>query len=212
MVGTDREVTFTVGQVVVHGSLRLPPGATTSGRPAAVLIAGSGPTDRNGNNPGVPGDIGTLSSIADLLATDGVASLRYDKVTTGATGLGPFASNLPSLGYSDFVAEAQGALMFLASQPGVDRTRLMFIGHSEGALIALSAIDAPMVGQPKVAGVALLEGQGSRYLDLLTRQISASIPPAVTAGQLTSSAGKSLLAERTVDRRFDAALDWRVPV
>jgi hypothetical protein len=119
-VGTDQEVTFTAGGVTVHGSLRLPLDAT--GPVPAAVLAGSGPTDRNGNTPLVPGTIGTLSSLADVLAGDGVASLRYDKLGTGATGLAPYAANLAAIGYSDFVDEARAALLFLARRPGVDTT------------------------------------------------------------------------------------------
>jgi hypothetical protein len=99
MVGSDQDITFTAGQVTVHGSLRMPPHASAP-VPAAVLLAGSGPTDRNGNTPALPGSIDTLRSLADVLATDGVASVRYDKLSTGATGLGPFASDPSSIGYT----------------------------------------------------------------------------------------------------------------
>jgi len=117
--GTDQEITFTAGQITVHGSLRLPRDARTP-VPAAVLLAGSGPTDRDGNTPAVPGSIDTLRSLADMLAMNGVASVRYDKLSTGATGLGPFASDPSSIGYSDFTDEASAALGFLAARTDID--------------------------------------------------------------------------------------------
>jgi len=185
-VGTDQEITFTAGQVTVHGSLRLPPNAATP-VPAAVLLAGSGPTDRNGNTPAVPGAIDTLRSLADVLATLGVASIRYDKLSTGATGLGPYASDPASIGYRDFVDEARGALGFLAARTDVDAGHLMILGHSEGALIALSVATDPAPGQPRVAGIGLLESLGSRYLDLMSSQLTGTLPALVAAGRVSAS-------------------------
>src|SRR5664279_3800326 len=189
--GTDQEVTFTARAVTVHGSLRMPSTATGS-VPAAVLLAGSGPTDRNGNSQAVQGDIGTLSSLADVLAEDGVASLRYDKLSSGATGLGPYTiGNLADIGYTDFTDEARAALQYLAGQPGVDTGRLLLIGHSEGALIALPIAAGPASGQPAVAGIGLLEAPGSRYLDLISGQLDEALPQLVAAGRLNADEAAS---------------------
>ena len=76
--GAEREVTFSgPGGITLRGTLQLPDGA--KGKvPAALLLAGSGPTDRNGNQPpALVTDL--LKQIADRLATEGWASLRYDK-------------------------------------------------------------------------------------------------------------------------------------
>lgn len=97
-----------------------------------LLIAGSGPTDRNGNSPLLPGPVDTLKTVADWLSADGAASLRYDKLGSGQTGLGRFATNPGAIGIAPFEQEAVAALNFLADQRGVDRSRLSVIGHSEG--------------------------------------------------------------------------------
>ncbi len=70
--------------------------------PAVLLIAGSGPTDRNGNSSVELGPINTLKTLADWLSLDGVASLRYDKLGSGETGLGPFAKRIDSIGVKPF--------------------------------------------------------------------------------------------------------------
>ena len=184
--GTDQEITFTAGQITVHGSLRLPRDARTP-VPAAVLLAGSGPTDRDGNTPAVPGSIDTLRSLADMLAMNGVASVRYDKLSTGATGLGPFASDPSSIGYSDFTDEASAALGFLAARTDIDAGHLIIIGHSEGALIALSVAAHPGPGQPPLAGIGLLESLGSRYLDLISSQLTQALPTLVAAGRVSAN-------------------------
>ena len=54
----DTEITFDSGAVTYYGSLRTPDHANGSA-PAALLLAGSGPTDRNGDSALLPGDIGT---------------------------------------------------------------------------------------------------------------------------------------------------------
>jgi pimeloyl-ACP methyl ester carboxylesterase len=114
-----------------------------------------------------------------------VASLRYDKLGTGQTGLGPYGKDPASIDVSAFQNEANAALNFLAGQSGVDRSRLMLIGHSEGALYALqSAIAAPGTGPP-VRAIGLLEPQSLRILDHVSLQAHAQADAAVKAGKLT---------------------------
>ena len=185
-VGTDHEVTFSVGGLTVHGSLRIPPNASGS-VPAALLLAGSGPTDRNGNSALENFKVNTLADIADVLASDGIASLRYDKVGTGATGLGPFAENLSALTFLTYTDEAATGLTFLSGQPGIDKGKLMIVGHSEGALIGLAITVHPGRTQPPVIGLALLEPAGSRYLDLIAGQLTLSFPALVTSKTITAA-------------------------
>ncbi|GAA4488832.1 hypothetical protein GCM10023094_49330 [Rhodococcus olei] len=178
----DTEITFTSGDVTVHGSLRIPDGVDGP-VPAALLLAGSGPTDRNGDSAVMPGPIGTLRFLADLLADAGVASLRYDKLGSGKTGLGPYdVDDVAGLGFSVFVDAAADALRNLAAQPDIDENRLMVIGHSEGALVAMTL--AVREGSPRLVGLGLLEPLAVRLLDLLTRQITGQVDAAVAAGQL----------------------------
>src|SRR3954468_13416957 len=77
---TEREVFFDgAGGVKLSATVTLPPGASNLHPVAAVvLVPGSGPTDRNGNQPPMLWT-GLLKQTADLLARGGVASLRYDK-------------------------------------------------------------------------------------------------------------------------------------
>ncbi|MFC9786638.1 alpha/beta hydrolase [Rhodococcus sp. NPDC127528] len=178
----DTEITFTSGDVTMHGSLRLP--ADVRGPvPAALLLAGSGPTDRNGDSAVLPGPIGTLRFLADTLEDSGIASLRYDKLGSGETGLGPYAvEDVAGLGFSVFVDAAADALKNLAAQPDIDADRLLVIGHSEGALVAMTL--AVREGTPALVGLGLLEPLAVRLLDLLTRQIHAQVDAALGAGQL----------------------------
>src|SRR5882672_2605071 len=67
---------------VLHSSLLLP---KESGKamPVVLLLSGSGPTDRNGNSPMLPGKNNSLQMLAEGLADNGIASLRYDKRGVG---------------------------------------------------------------------------------------------------------------------------------
>jgi hypothetical protein len=94
--------------------------------------------------------------LADLLSAQGIASLRYDKIGTGATGLGPYASDPSALLDKDYdelrVQPARDGLKLLAQQPGVDPNRLVLIGHSEGGGVAVQLAthlgDAPPLATP----------------------------------------------------------------
>lgn len=180
----DDEVSFSADGLTVHGTFRHPK-AISSAIPAALLIAGSGPTDRNGNSRMVPGSMNTLANLADVLAADDVATLRYDKVGSGRTGLGRFAKDLNTIGVGDFAQQAQAALRFLSSRPGVDRARLSVYGHSEGALFALLLATESADTVPTVHALGLLEPLSRRYLDIIRAQVLAQAAQQRSSGQIT---------------------------
>lgn len=186
MVWVDQPVQFPVGGITIYATYRHP--ARTRGRlPAALLIAGSGPTDRNGDSAAETGSIGTLSAVAAWLSSDGVASLRYDKLGSGRTGAGPFAADPASVGIEPFEAESAAALKFLSVEPQVDPGKLAVIGHSEGALFALLLATGHAGPAPKIAALGLLEPLGVRYLDLISEQLDALVTMQEKSGQLSSA-------------------------
>ncbi len=147
VLARDRQVLFTgAGGVPLAGTLVIPDRPRPV--PAMLLIAGSGPTDRDGNQlPHVRTDL--LRFIADVLAACGIASLRYDK-----RGVGAGAERLPRdpdalaafVRWDRFVDDAAAALAFLRRHDGVDGERVGVLGHSEGGLIGLdlaAGSDAP---------------------------------------------------------------------
>ena len=180
----DEPVSFRAGSLTVYGTFRHPLGAKVP-VPAALLIAGSGPTDRNGNSALEPGPVGTLQTLADWLSSDGVASLRYDKLGSGQTGLGPFALDPASIGIAPFEQESRSALRFLAAQKDIDRRRLGVVGHSEGALFALLLATGRAGPAPPVRALALLEPLSERYLTVLSTQIEAQVGSQEQAGEIT---------------------------
>ena len=85
-----RQVRFPgAGGIELAGTLVLPMNSELQKVPGVVLIAGSGPTDRDGNNPLIPAKIDLLKQIAELLADAGIASIRYDKRGIGQSTRAP---------------------------------------------------------------------------------------------------------------------------
>lgn len=182
MIQSDVEVMFRSGGVDVAASLRTPAAdavATAAGTApvaAAVLVAGSGPVDRD-ENADVPGPLGdlridSLRWLADQLSELGIATLRYDKLGVGGTGPAPFGSpELQAMDFADaYVQPARDALAFLADQPGIDADRLALVGHSEGACIALAVVVDPQ-GAPAASRLAMVEPGYRRLFDEGRRQV-----------------------------------------
>ena len=103
--------------------------------PVALIIAGSGPTDRNGNNPQMKNN--SLLLLAHELAAQGIASLRYDKRGIGES-IGALISE-ENLRFENYAEDAKA----WASQLKADSRfrKLIILGHSEGSLLGLLACD-----------------------------------------------------------------------
>jgi hypothetical protein len=173
----EEEVSWEGAGTTVHGTLTRPAG---DGRfPALLLIAGSGPTDRNWESPLLPGTNGSARLLAAELARRGVVTLRYDKSATGET------AEPETMSLATYLAEQQGGLALLRAHAAVDPARLFVAGHSEGALHALRlAHDA---GGP-LAGLVLLSGPGHSLADTMLRQISEQFAAVVAAGAMEQAA------------------------
>ena len=123
----EEELTFTngVAHVTLAGTLTLPKGAGPF--PAAVLISGSGPHDRDetiaGHKP--------FLVLADHLTRRGIAVLRYDKRGVGkSTGVDGEATT------QGLASDAEAAVAYLRTRKEIDPKRIGLIGHSEGGMIA----------------------------------------------------------------------------
>jgi uncharacterized protein len=163
--------------------------------PAAVLVAGSGPQDRNADTG--PGGLrlGIFRTLADRLAEAGVATLRYDERGVGASG-----GDFRGAGLFDLADDAASAVDFLRRRPEIDPDRIAIVGHSEGGLLAtLVAQD-----DPRLAGIALLGTMAHRLDETLVAQLER-----LTRGRVPDEQ----LAEMVESRRraFDALRatgDW----
>lgn len=181
--GTDSEVTFESRGITFYGSLRTPSASQRSDL-AVLLLPGSGPTDRNGNQESAMVFPNTLAHVADALATQGIPTLRFDKLGSGRTGLGDTSPNDLDYGFDMQVEDAQAALELLGDLTATTTTRRVVLGHSEGALTALALQQRTAM---PIAGLGLLQPLSQRYLDLLSYQINASLDRNVQTRHLSEA-------------------------
>lgn len=170
----DDDVTFTADGLTIHGSYRHRPDANPG--PVALLISESGNTDRNGDNA-VAGPVGNMRQLAELLSDRDVASLRYDKVGTGKTGLGPYAAHPKDVGSAVYTTGAKAAARFLADQSGTDKTRISVYALGEGTIHAMSLATDTSPGAPKIHSLGLFQPLSGRYLDIITARVRAGASP-----------------------------------
>ena len=178
----EDEVTFVADGLTIHGTYRHQQGNQQG--PAALLISESGGTDRNGDN-NVAGPIGNMRQLAGYLSDHGVASLRYDKVGTGQTGLGPYKDRRADVGSAVYTVGAKAAVRFLAGQAGTDQNRISVYALGEGTMHAMTLADDTSAGAPKIHSLGLLQPLAGRYLDLITSRVRTDMAAAVKGGQKT---------------------------
>ena len=129
-VAADREIAFTgFNAFSLKGSVK-PGGAHPY---FAVMVAGSGPTDRNWSNPLIPLPSHAGRDLAAWLQGQGIGSLRYDKRFIG--------SKDPKLDISldAQVGDIKAALRAARALPEAKGKKLLLVGHSEGSLLSLLA-------------------------------------------------------------------------
>jgi len=134
--GESSEVTWQLGATTVHGTVVRPCGPGPF--PVVVMVAGSGPTDRDWNSPLLPGSNGSARLLAEALARAGIASLRYDKRASGPHAHENMQALIGKLSMHSHVDELAGAVRTMASQAYVRDGRIFALTNSEGALHALN--------------------------------------------------------------------------
>lgn len=176
---TDEDVSFDADGLTIHGSYRhdsaIPKG------PAALLISESGNTDRNGDNA-VAGPVGNMRQLAEYLSGHGVASLRYDKVGTGKTGIGPYASDPAAVGSAVYTTGAKAAARFLAEQPATEPAEISVFALGEGTVHAMQLAADTSAGAPRIQGLGLFQPLAGRYLDIITNRVKTSVTADVKSG------------------------------
>jgi alpha-beta hydrolase superfamily lysophospholipase len=181
---TERSVSFVVDGTTTYGTLAVPAHRAGQRLAAALLLPGSGPTDRNGDQPAQDFDPQTLQLIAGVLGQQGIMTLRFDKYFAGQTGAGAYAADPGSIDLAAFIRQADAAYDVLRDQPETDTRAMLIVGHSEGGFTAM-LVDESV--QPRPAGLALLEPQDLRLLDLVKLQLDEQLTAAAAAGQLTQA-------------------------
>jgi uncharacterized protein len=154
--------------------------------PVALLIAGSGTTDHDGNGPQIKPS--TLKKLAEQLAARQIATLRYDK--RGAGGWKPDFGRPEDFRFKDYVDDAAALVNFLRSSGKF--SRVVLVGHSEGGLVAiLTARRVP------VDRLVLLVTAARRQGDLLKAQLEKTLAPDLY--QPIATAIDAIMAGQIVD-------------
>ena len=170
----------------LSGTLLVP--ASVSTPPLVIIIAGSGPTDRDGNSVGTLVRPNSLRLLAESLAVVGVASLRFDKRGVG----GSRSSAIPEseMRFEMLASDVAAWIVRYTNDPRF--TRVIVAGHSEGALLGLLALaEAPADGYVSIAGPA------RRADAVLHDQLAAQLPSPLLA------AADNVLASLVAGRPFD---------
>lgn len=189
---TERAVRFSGSDgATLAGTLLLPRWSELQKVPGVVLIAGSGPTDRDGNNPLVPERIDLLKQIAELLAAAGIASLRYDKRGIGGSTPRPtntLAEQERFFVWDNFVGDVAAAHRELLRHDEIKPYATALLGHSEGGLLALAAagpLSAREMGSRRLHGLVLAATPGRPLADIVRAQIARNAPSLIESAERT---------------------------
>jgi len=186
----DDDVIFEADGLTIHGTYHHVKDGPKG--PAALLISESGNTDRNGDNA-VAGPVGNMRQLAEYLSGKGIASLRYDKVGTGKTGLGPYEHKKFDVGSAVYTAGAKSAVRYLAAQPGTEASAISVYALGEGTIHALQLAVDTTPGAPKIQALGLFQPLSGRYLDIITGRVRTGIAADVQSGAKTQQQADDVL-------------------
>ncbi len=175
----------------LSGTLLVPESAPPF--PLVIIVAGSGPTDRDGNSVGLPGKNNSLRLLAEALLTEGIATLRYDKRGIGKSVVAVQESDLR---IDSFAVDVERWRRFVADD--IRFSHVLLAGHSEGSLLVSMA-----AGNVDVDGVISIAGAGRPANDVLREQLVPQLAPdklatvdsiveALLGGELVSDVPASL--------------------
>jgi len=183
-----RSIAVGVGSPPLTATLTLP--AHAAGVPAVVLVGGSGPSDQDETI----GSDKPFLDLADGLAADGIATLRYDKRTLDYPSSIDEATFTPT---EEYVPDAVAAANLLRQRPEVDPNRIFVLGHSQGGTFA------PLIAKtdPQIAGVILLAAASEPFGPDLVRQVKylATLP-----GSIGTQAEAQLPAAEMAEQQIDS--------
>lgn len=132
--------------------------------PLVLIIPGSGPTDRDGNNS--IGQSGTYRLLAESLAQRGISTVRIDK--RGMFGSKAAVANPNKVTIADYVTDVRSWIWKLRGEDG--KRCIWLLGHSEGSLVALAAAQKP----DGICGVVSVSGSGRKLGDTIRAQLQAN--------------------------------------
>jgi len=156
----ESEVTITP---LIKGTLFLPENATKATR-LIILIAGSGPTNRSGNQMGLQNN--SLKYLSQALAKNKIAVFSYDKRIIAQMVAGTVKES--ELSFDDFINDAKGVIQYFKAKK--EFSKIIIAGHSEGSLIGMVAANG------NADGFVSISGAGSPIDEIITWQIEKQAP------------------------------------
>ncbi|MDW0118287.1 alpha/beta hydrolase [Sporosarcina thermotolerans] len=162
---TGEAVQIDLNEGKMTGVLEVPKGDGPF--PLMVIIAGSGPTDHNGNSPLIPGKNNSLKMLAEQLADEGVASIRYDKRGVGVNQ--SLVGNEEDLLFDDFINDAAAWVEFAKNDSRFSKVGI--IGHSEGSLLGMVAAE-----KTDADAFISIAGAGRSIDQVLLEQLGPQLP------------------------------------
>jgi hypothetical protein len=160
------ELLLETGAGELSGSLVLP--IREENYPLVIIIAGSGPTDRDGNNPLIAGKGYVYRQIAEELREAGIASLRYDKRGVGKSVQAMIKEE--DLRIAHLAEDVAAWIKLMKNDSRFDK--IVLLGHSQGSLLAILAAQ-----EERVDGLISAAGAGRNMADLLLEQFSRQPEP-----------------------------------
>ena len=156
----EEEITLKTKTGDIKGSLLVPSNSEKAS--VVLIISGSGPTDRNGNNPNMTNN--SLMMLANELKKNGIASLRFDKRGIGESSSSGMQES--DLRFENYVNDVKGWVDLLKESNKF--SKIIVLGHSEGSLIGMIASQKAEV--EKFISVA---GAGNSAGDIIREQLKA---------------------------------------
>ncbi len=161
---SESEIVLKTSTGDIYGTITVPNNTKTS--PIVLIIAGSGPTDRDGNSPlGIRSN--TYKMLSESFAENDISALRFDK-----RGIGKSKSAMTSeneLRFETYINDVIAWIELL--QLDKRFSSIIILGHSEGSLIGMIAAE-----QTNVAGFISVSGSGKSADKVLQEQLSTKLP------------------------------------
>lgn len=149
----------------IYGTLTVPANTTTS--PIVLIIAGSGPTDRDCNSPaGI--HTNAYKMLAEGFSKNNISTLRFDKRGIGKSK--PAMTSESDLRFETYIKDVVDWILLLKADKRF--SKVIILGHSEGSLMGMIAAE-----QAKAGAFISISGPGKSADKILQEQLKTKLPP-----------------------------------
>ncbi len=166
---SETEISLETNTGILYGTMIV--ADSTKATPIVLIIAGSGPTDRNGN-AGMRLQINAYKFLSEDFAKKGISSLRFDKRAIGQSR--PAATKEADLRFETYINDVVDWISLLKADKRF--SKIILLGHSEGSLIGMIAAQ-----KTDVDGYISVSGAGQPADKILQTQLEGKLPPQLQA-------------------------------